>query len=538
LLHFAPEQHVNERTFVWTRDDRLTAVICLALLGLLYLARLHSYLLFHTLAEIVFIVVCLSVLVVAWTLRQFLDDDFAVFLGLALVFVAALHVVHLVDYPGLNLISHSPDPPTQVWLGARLLLAAAFIAATFFVGRRMRVALVLAVLIAYAVLLLASIYWWQVFPATLAVGTGLTPFKKISEYVICLLFVLAIALLWRKRDKLPYQSWRLLRAALVATIIAELWFSIYHSTATWPNELGHFFLVISAVLIFRAIVDDGLARPHALAIQNLREAEAMHKRLEQALVPSMPVDHPGFEVLSHYRSGEHHLDLSGDFIDVLDRGEAGIAVICGDVSGHGPNAAALGAMLRASWQALVAAGAAPATIVGSLRGVLERERKNPLTYATLCLAWIDARGDAVTLLSVGHPAPLLIAGDVKPLPAIPMPPLGALDWPVEEPLHMALPAGWRLFFYTDGLIEGRAAPGSQERFGEASLIEAVRGLSGDVSDRQTLEHLLAGVEATGGAPFADDVAVILVSKAKAKGAGKGEPQLSQSARRVAASPSQ
>ena len=43
---------------------------------------------------------------------------------------------------------------------------------------------------------------------------------------------------------------------------------------------------------------------------------------------------------------------------------------------------------------------------------------------------------------------------------------------------MALPAGWRLFFYTDGLIEGRAAPGSQERFGEAGLIEAMSTLCG------------------------------------------------------------
>ena len=37
-----------------------------------------------------------------------------------------------------------------------------------------------------------------------------------------------------------------------------------------------------------------------------------------------------------------------------------------------------------------------------------------------------------------------------------MPPLGTVDWPVEEPLTAALPEGWRLFFYTDGLIEGRA----------------------------------------------------------------------------------
>ena len=340
---------VEESAFVWTRDDRLTAVIGLALLGLLYLARLHSYLLFHTLAEIVFIVVCLSVLVMAWSLRQFLDDDFAVFLGVALFVVAALHIVHVLDYPGLGLISGSPDPPTQVWLGARLLLAGSFIVATFFIGRRMPVGVVLACFVGYAALLLSTVYWWHVVPVTLMAGSGLTPFKKDWEYVICLLFLVAIVLLWRKRTRLPYQSWRLLRAALVATILAELSFTLYHSVATWPNLIGHLFLVASALLIFRAVVDDGLARPHALAVTNLREAERMHRRLEQALVPSLPIEHEGFEVLSHYRPGEHDLELSGDFIDVLDRGEVGVAVICGDVSGHGPNAAAMGAMLRASW---------------------------------------------------------------------------------------------------------------------------------------------------------------------------------------------
>lgn len=500
----------------WSRDDRLTAVIGAALLALLLLARLHSYLLFHILAEIIFIIVCVSILVLAWSLRQFLDDDFAVFLGLALFVVAALHIVHVVDYPGLGLISASPDPPTQVWLGARLLLAGSFIAATFIFGRRIRMSVALACLLAYAALLLVSIYWWHAFPDSLIAGSGLTEFKRVAEYVICLLFVLAIVLLWRKRSRVPYQSWRLLRAALVVSIVAELWFTVYHSVATWPNMIGHLLLVASALLIFRAVVDDGLARPHALAVRNLREAEAMHRRLEHALVPSMPVEHEDLEVLSLYRPGEHRLELSGDFIDVLDCGAAGVAVICGDVSGHGPRPAALGAMLRASWQALIVSGATPAAIVESLRAVLERERRDPLTYATFCLAWIDGSGEHVTLLDVGHPAPLLVAGrEVTPLPVVPMPPLGSIDWPVEEPLRLSLPAGWRLFFYTDGLIEGRAAPGSPERVGEQGLIEAVRRLDGEVVDRESLERLLADVEAAGGEPFADDVAVMLISPAQA-----------------------
>ena len=61
-------EDVKERAQLCSRDDRLTAIIGVVLLALLYVARLHSYLLFHTLAEIVFIVVCLSVLVMALSL--------------------------------------------------------------------------------------------------------------------------------------------------------------------------------------------------------------------------------------------------------------------------------------------------------------------------------------------------------------------------------------------------------------------------------------------------------------------------------------
>jgi hypothetical protein len=505
-------QQQQQRALAWSRDDRLTAVIAVVSCVLLYFTSLPSYILFHTLVEIVFIVVCLSVLVVAWSLRQFLDDDFALFLGIALSAVAVLHCVHVVDYPGLDLIGGSPDPPTQIWLGARFLLAVSLIASTFVVGRRVRLWLVAVCCIAYDAVVLASIYWWHIFPVTLVQGVGLTEFKKLSEYAICVLFVVAVILFRLKRDRLPYQTWRLLVAALGASIVAEVWFTLYRSVDTWPNLLGHLFLVISAILLFRAVVDDGLARPHAIAMRNLSEAERMHRRLEQALVPSVPVQHEGLDVVTSYQASERHLELSGDFIDVLDHGDAGVAVICGDVSGHGPNAAAMGAMLRASWQALTDSGAAPAAIVSGLRAVLERERKNPLTFATLCLAWIDPRRGEATLLSLGHPPPLLIDGDVEPLPASPMPPLGTVDWPVEEPLRVALPDGWRLFFYTDGLIEGRLAPGSRERFGEARLIEAVRrSLCGRPVGQRELERLVSEVEAIGGEPFADDVTVMLFS---------------------------
>jgi hypothetical protein len=503
----------------WSRDDSLTVGVGAVLLALLYLASLHSYLLFHTLAEIVFIVVCITVLVMAVALRQFLDDDFALFLGVALSVEAFLHIVHVVDYPGVNMISQSLDPPTQMWLAARFLLAVTFIVAPFVIGKRLNLPLVIAVYVGYAVLMLATVYWWHVFPATL-LDSGLTIFKKVTEYVICLMLGLGIFLLWRRHDKLPQQSWRLLRAALVASIISELWFTLYHTVATWPNLFGHFFLVISALLFFRAVVDDGLARPHLLVMRNLREAEALHQRLESGLMPNLPVVRDDLHVVTYYRPGEHQLKLSGDFIDVLDLGERGISIICGDVSGHDPDAAALGAMLRASWEVLIATGAEPATIVFGLESVLMRERKSSQSFATFCLAWIDPSGGEVRVLNVGHPTPLLIGETVTPLDVPPRPPLGSVAWPVEEPSLISLPPDWQLFFYTDGLIEGRTAPGAPERYGEERLIRDVRALARTELDERRLEQLVLSIERRGGESFSDDVTVMVVAKSSAPASGR------------------
>ena len=77
---------------------RLT--VTAGLLAVLALTTLKSYILFHTLAEVVFAVVAFAVLIMAWTLRSFLDDDFPVAIGLGLAAAAVLHLVHMLDFPG------------------------------------------------------------------------------------------------------------------------------------------------------------------------------------------------------------------------------------------------------------------------------------------------------------------------------------------------------------------------------------------------------------------------------------------------------
>jgi serine phosphatase RsbU (regulator of sigma subunit) len=489
---------------------RVVAVLVLA--ALIALTGLVSFLLFHTVAEVMFAVVGFGVLIMAMALRQFLDDDFPVFVGIALGTAALLELVHTVDFPGMNVISGTADTSAQMWIAARTVLAASFVFAPFVLGRRLRLWPTVSVYAAVAALALAAVYWWEVFPSAYTMEHGATRFKVVTESVVCGLFALAIVLLWRRRARLPSQAFPLVVAALVASIVAELWLTLHTGPQSWPNMVGLVFLVVSAILVYLGLVEDGLARPHVLAVANLREAQRLHERLEKSLLPTLPVRHPTVDVVTYYRPGSHELELGGDFIDVVDEGDGRLAVICGDVSGHGPDAAALGAMMRVSWQALVGSGAGIPDLVDSLRGVLARERSDPDTFATACLAWIDPNADELLVVNLGHPLPLLIADAVTPLEVPALPPLGSIDVPVREAVSVALPQGWTLLFYTDGLIEGRASPGAAERFGEDRLIATLERLVHGPVDAACIDRVMRAAESAGGEPIGDDVTVIVVAK--------------------------
>ena len=55
-------------------------------------------------------------------------------------------------------------------------------------------------------------------------------------------------------------------------------------------------------------------------------------------------------------AGEGRLGIGGDFVDYVVHDDHGVSFVIGDVSGHGPEAEALGATLRSGWRALAAAG--------------------------------------------------------------------------------------------------------------------------------------------------------------------------------------
>jgi serine phosphatase RsbU (regulator of sigma subunit) len=256
-----------------------------------------------------------------------------------------------------------------------------------------------------------------------------------------------------------------------------------------------------------------VALAEALTAQLAQEEVArLHEALELQLVPPTLAQRSGLDVVTRYRPSEGRLRLGGDFLDVMDLPRKGLALIIGDVSGHGPTSAALGATLRATWHGLVASGADRATIRATLDATMIRERRTEDAFATACLAWIDrvGDGDRLHVLNIAHPPPLLVSHEVAPLAAPPSLPMGVGGEERWEPVILTLTPPWSLVFYTDGLVEGRVAPDSDDRFGEHGLVARLRGLRS--IDEPTVDALLAHVEAANGGPLNDDVALVVVSR--------------------------
>ncbi|HEX2071035.1 MAG TPA: fused response regulator/phosphatase [Thermoleophilaceae bacterium] len=261
-----------------------------------------------------------------------------------------------------------------------------------------------------------------------------------------------------------------------------------------------------------------------LSEQELLEARLQARenaRLERGLLPTALISDPRVRLTADYRPGRRRALLGGDFYDAVELDGGSVQVMIGDVCGHGPDEAALGACLRAAWRALTLACHPPQEVLATLHRMLPHERHEPDVFATLCTLEIDPHRSAASIRSAGHQAPILIDRNGVSVVDMPTgaPPLGILEqseWPAKR---QALEAPWSLLLYTDGLVEGRIGDG-HERLGEQRLVEMIErhvAASGGWPDdaRALLDGLIAEVERLNGEPLTDDLAVLLLSSSGA-----------------------
>lgn len=239
--------------------------------AVLYLLSSYNYLFFHSLAELFSISVAAAVFMLVWNTRRFASNDFLFFIGVSFFFAGIIDLVHTLAYKGMGVFpSNDANLPTQLWIAARYLQSLSLLAAVFLIRQRLDHRRLL-VVFSIATALLFTAIATGIFPDCYV--NGLTPFKRISEYIISLILAVAAFRLRREREMFSPAIHTLITLSIVFTIFSELTFTFYMDVYGLFNFLGHIFRIFAIYCIYKSVIETGLNQPFDLLFHGMKKRE-------------------------------------------------------------------------------------------------------------------------------------------------------------------------------------------------------------------------------------------------------------------------
>ncbi|MEU1278047.1 SpoIIE family protein phosphatase [Streptomyces sp. NPDC005805] len=219
-----------------------------------------------------------------------------------------------------------------------------------------------------------------------------------------------------------------------------------------------------------SVAEELVARA-AVSVDNARRYSREHTMavtLQRSLLPRVLPEQTGLDVAYRYRPAQAGLGglggVGGDWFDIIPLPGARVALVVGDVVGHGLHAAATMGRLRTAVHNFSSLDLPPDELLWHLDELVARidqdETDGPgeagVTGATCIYAIYDPVSGRCSIARAGHLQPVVLHPDGRAEFAdVPGgPPLGLGGLPFET-LHLTLPEGSRLVLYTDGLVEDR-----------------------------------------------------------------------------------
>jgi hypothetical protein len=245
---------------------------------------------------------------------------------------------------------------------------------------------------------------------------------------------------------------------------------------------------IILLLLLLAIFFAARSRLAALRARRLERQRAVLlgdlDSMQAALVPEIPRRLGDLSVSVAYRPADGPA-AGGDFYDLFVLEPGKVAIVLGDVAGHGHGALAQAALTRYTLRAYMQAGLEPRAALSLAGAVLDEPGE--LQFATVLAAIYDSASGRLTYASAGHDPPIAIGFEV------PEPPTVCCSAPVgcnlptgRRQTTISVPPGGEICFFSDGLLEARTPDGL---LGRERLVELVGELQPSDSAPALLERV-------------------------------------------------
>ncbi len=211
--------------------------------------------------------------------------------------------------------------------------------------------------------------------------------------------------------------------------------------------------------------------------------------LQAALLPVPPTRLGTVGTSVAYRPADGP-GAGGDFYDVFALEDGRVAVVLGDISGHGRQALPHTALVRFTLRAYLEAGLSPRVAVQTAGSVLDRQLGG--SFATVVVATYDPSERTLVYACAGHPPPLVVGSQpITPITLCAAPPLGAGMRTGSRQTTVTMLGESHVCFYTDGVTEARTGG---ELFGATRLSHAVSDLGLRPTASRLLERVVASTD--------------------------------------------
>jgi serine phosphatase RsbU (regulator of sigma subunit) len=279
-------------------------------------------------------------------------------------------------------------------------------------------------------------------------------------------------------------------------------------------------LLTAVAMQVTVVLENVSLHAERLGEERLRQELAMAQDIQQGYLPDELEDFPDadFEIFGRVFPARQ---VAGDLYDFFRAPDGRLAFFVGDVSGKGMPAALFMVAVRTLCRHLAQEVDRPAQLLTKLNAGLAADNPSCM-FVTLAHGIYDPATGEVVFASAGHHAPLLRLGDgtvvqvhLRPgrLLGYDAPNLNITDH------RLTLAPGELLVFFTDGLIEARAADG-KSMFGLDRLTSLVRGFALDLPLLECAEQIRTAIDTfTASTELQDDLTVLLLRRSIPQAAG-------------------